>query len=518
MIRKAKKYSGPITVVLLILALVVGIGTFMRHVQELRSEVENAFKSRNELVQKFIDLQRDRVSVMSNLMADKYAANQMVSGVTFEFHAYPELNVWELTTRSLSTAGTVSGNAHLPLSDDASKELHAAFSLDPQINAALKFDSDIAWIYYQSANNFIYLAPHASIHKFHFTPQVYKQRYWLESLPDVNKERRMILAGPYKDEGGKGWIITFAEPVYYRDTFLGITALDLRVDTLNKLIGVGHATGETMMISENHRLMAKEYGFDSEEFLRPPLSSNAIDWHKDKNGDMWLSSPVVKDELWLAHRVTSGELYRAASRESMATWLMILMLGMVTALGWKLKSALEEVTRITHIDPLTQALNRRGFYEQLEASLALARRNKLSVAVLIMDIDFFKKINDSYGHAVGDSVLKQLGIYLLAAKRPFDLVCRWGGEEFVVVMLLDKDNQAINAAERMRQEAQRTKIDVTDKTINMSGGLVIMQAHEDIDKTISRADLLLYQAKENGRNRIVADDVLLATSCIIDKA
>lgn len=510
MIKKAKKYSLPITIVLSLLALMVGVGTFIKHVEELRVEVENTFKARNKLVQKFIDLQRDRVSVMSNLMTGKYAENATGNGVVFEFREYPELNVWELTTRSLSTAGSITGNTQLPLPDNVSKEIDAALSLDAQMNAALKFHADIAWIYYQSANNFVYLAPHAPVSQFHFTQQVYKQRYWLEALPGVNEERRMILAGPYQDEGGKGWIITFAEPVYYRDTFLGIAALDLRTDTLNKLIAVGHATGETMLISENSRLMAKEHGFGTEQFLRPPLSSKLIDWHKDKNGNMWLSTPVVKDELWMVHHITPSELYKAAARESMATWLMILMLGIVTTLGWKLKGALEEVTRITHIDPLTQALNRRGFYEKLEASLALARRNKLSVAVLIMDIDYFKKINDSYGHAVGDSVLKQLGSYLLAAKRPFDLVCRWGGEEFVVVMLLDKNDQAINAAERMRQEAQRTRIEVAYKTINMSGGLVMMQENEDIDKALSRADLLLYQAKESGRNRIVADDVVLA--------
>ena len=505
MIRKAKKYSGPITIVLSVLALAVGIGTFIKHVQELRNEIENTFKSRSELVQKFIDLQRDRVTVMSSLMTQKYAADHVDNDVAFEFHEYPQLKAWELTTRSLSTAGSITGNAQLPLSDDIRKEMHAALNLDPQINAAFKFDSDIAWIYYQSSNHFIYLAPHVSINQFHFTPHIYKQRYWLESLPEVNKERRMILAGPYRDEGGKGWVITFAEPVYYRDTFLGITALDLRVATLNKLIGVGHATGESMMISENSRLMADEHGFDSEQFLRPPVSNKLIDWHEDKHGNMWLSNPVVKDELWLVHRVTRSELYRAAARESTATWLMILMLGIVTGLGWKLKSALEEVTRITHIDPLTQALNRRGFYEQLETSLALARRNSLSVAVLIMDIDFFKKINDNYGHAVGDSVLKQLGAYLLGAKRPSDLVCRWGGEEFVIVMLLNKDDKPMNAAERMRQEAQRTRIDVADKSINLSGGLVIMQENEDIDSAIKRADLLLYNAKENGRNQIIAN-------------
>lgn len=102
-------------------------------------------------------------------------------------------------------------------------------------------------------------------------------------------------------------------------------------------------------------------------------------------------------------------------------------------------------------------------------------------------------------------MLSQLGAYLLDAKRPYDLVCRWGGEEFVVTILLDQEDKAMNAAERLRQEAQRTIIDGTAESITLSGGLVIMQENEDIESAIKRADTLLYKAKGNGRNQIAAD-------------
>lgn len=506
MIKKAAKYSLPFTIALAVLALTVGVATFFKHVQEQRDEIQNTFKSRNEIVRKFIDLQLDRVNVMSNLMHRSYVSGYNADNrLAFEFHEYPEFNTWELTTRSLSMAGLLTGNTELPLTDDVSREVQAAISLDSQINATLKFDSDIVWIYYQSARNFIYLAPYVSSNKFHYSTNIYKQPYWLNSLPNVNKERRMIIADPYLDEAGKGWIVTFAEPVYYKDTFLGITALDLSVSILNKLIGVGHAAGKSLLLSENSKLITNQTGFNAENILGPLIKNKLIHWHDDKQGNLWLSNPVVKDELWLVHQVSKKELYLAAARESTATWLMILMLALVSSLGWKLKNALEEVTRITHIDPLTQALNRRGFYEQFTNVVALARRKSQSIAILIMDIDYFKKINDQYGHAVGDSVLKQLGTYLIACKRPTDLICRWGGEEFVIVIALDKNDKPLNAAERIREEAQRSKIDMTDTYITLSGGLVVLQEGEDIDSAIKRADLMLYQAKKNGRNQIVSD-------------
>lgn len=502
---KLKIPSWAIIAVLSVLVLTVGISTFLGNLQELRNEVENTFKNRVELIQKFMNQQSDRVYMMTSLMVKNYAVQHSDNDVAFEFHLYPEFKSWELTTRQFSTSGSVVGNAPLPISDAVRREIRAALSLDIQINLSLKLDPDIVWMYYQSAKNFVYLAPLDASQRFKFNPDIYKHRYWLTALPDVNPEKRLILAGPYMDEAGKGWIITLANPVYYKDTFLGITALDLKVVTLNKLVGLGNATGESMLISENGRLMASEHEFDTEQIIHTPVNNKSMTWYNDKNRNLWLSSSIIKDEMQLVHRVTLTELYKAAAQKSMTIWLMLLTLAIVSYLLWRLKVALREVTRITYTDPLTQALNRRGLYVKLETLLAFAKRNNLPIAVLMLDIDFFKKINDNYSHAVGDSVLAQLGAYLLGARRPYDLVCRWGGEEFVVAILLDSENEAMHAAERLRQEAQRTKIDGTGESIHLSGGLVIKQENEDIESAIKRADTLLYQAKENGRNRIMTD-------------
>jgi diguanylate cyclase (GGDEF)-like protein len=87
-------------------------------------------------------------------------------------------------------------------------------------------------------------------------------------------------------------------------------------------------------------------------------------------------------------------------------------------------------------------------------------------------------------------------------RRAADLICRWGGEEFVIFMLLEHAEDAIQVAERMRQEAQRTRIQPGDVPVTLSGGLALMQLGEPLDQTIKRADLQLYAAKANGRNQI----------------
>lgn len=499
-----KQYSVMLTMVLVFsVGTAISVSSFIHHIDELREQAENIFKSRHALTKAFIALHRDQVTVMKNLIVKQYESGDTASHRAIQRREYPDMNVSEWNIPG--ALGTLTMDSKEVLTPALKREIEAVHQTDTQIEVTLQYNRDVAWIYYQSVHNFVYIAPPVNPRQFHFTPDVYHERYWLQAIPKNNPSRRMVIGGPYQDIAGKGWIVTLAYPVYARDTFLGVSALDLRVDTLNTLIRVGAAEGESMMISENNSLMGKESGFACEKLISAPLDGSCrMKWMEDKEGNWWLSAPVVDRELWLVHRLKPMELYIAAARESMGTWVMSFLSLVIVLLLLRLKKALEEVTRITQYDPLTQALNRRGLYDKLPASLAFAQRKHLNVAVMIMDIDFFKKVNDQYGHATGDSVLKQLGGHLLDSIRPFDLVCRWGGEEFVIVVLLDDERGALEAAERIRHNGQKTYIE-EEKHITLSGGLTLLQEGESIENAIARADLLLYQAKENGRNRLMSD-------------
>jgi diguanylate cyclase (GGDEF)-like protein len=484
-----------------LLALAIGTNVFLKNLKELRSETAATFRSRSALIETFIALHRDQVSVMRNLLVANYARDG-AGAMPYSLRQYPQQHAWELASTDQILAGTLTGSASQTPSAEQLREIQAATALDAQIRPALAYSKEVTWLYYLSANNFIYLAPKAPISQFHFQPALYQRDYWRDAGPQANPQRRMILEGPYEDMAGKGWILTLAEPVYAADTFLGVVALDLRIDTLQHLTRVGSAISDTMMISEDHQLIASNEAFQPGIRLEPPLNDNLIEWRKDANGDAWLSTPVVKDELWVVHQLKQSDLLWAAARESRPTWVMIALASLLGVLAWRLIGVLSEATRMTHTDPLTQLLNRRGLYERAEGLLALAERKRLPVAVLLMDIDHFKSINDTYGHAVGDSVLSQLGGHLLKVRRAADLICRWGGEEFVIFMLLEHAEDAIQVAERMRQEAQRTRIQPGDVPVTLSGGLALMQLGEPLDQTIKRADLQLYAAKANGRNQI----------------
>ncbi len=170
-----------------------------------------------------------------------------------------------------------------------------------------------------------------------------------------------------------------------------------------------------------------------------------------------------------------------------------------------LRSRLDQSMELAVTDQLTGLHNRRYMRMQLEQFVRRAHMGDPQVSVLIVDLDFFKRINDIYGHNAGDEVLKEFSRRLRENIRPMDLACRYGGEEFVIVMPETRPGLAYSAAERLRKKVAETPFRLKsgeDLRVTMSGGISTSEEDEDIDHLLKRADDALYQAKSNGRNRI----------------
>ncbi|KOS04345.1 GGDEF domain-containing protein, partial [Paenibacillus polymyxa] len=151
-------------------------------------------------------------------------------------------------------------------------------------------------------------------------------------------------------------------------------------------------------------------------------------------------------------------------------------------------------------DPLTGLNNRRYFQDQLLASLASFRESRISFSLLIIDIDRFKSINDTYGHPVGDLVLTNLAELLQSMSRDRDIVARYGGEEFVIILPDNDQEEAIRTAERYRSTT--ASMDWGEYAITVSIGVATVK-QEDTEQTIvHQADLALYASKDGGRNRV----------------
>ncbi|GLQ07672.1 PleD family two-component system response regulator [Sneathiella chinensis] len=160
-------------------------------------------------------------------------------------------------------------------------------------------------------------------------------------------------------------------------------------------------------------------------------------------------------------------------------------------------------------DALTGLYNRRYMTNHLNTLLSKAGADYRPVSLLIMDIDYFKKVNDTHGHDVGDDVLKQFSSRIGKSVRGIDLACRFGGEEFVVVMPDTDLAVATGVAERLRREVAGQPFSVSQGTLELditcSIGVTMSQPNEQSDTLLKRADEALYQAKRDGRNRVVTN-------------
>jgi sigma-B regulation protein RsbQ len=162
----------------------------------------------------------------------------------------------------------------------------------------------------------------------------------------------------------------------------------------------------------------------------------------------------------------------------------------------------EELLEMATVDSLTGLLNRRELDSRASKALSQARRSKLSVAVIVIDIDFFKKINDTYGHSFGDETLKSLGKILLSRQRENDVVARFGGEEFVLILMdIDKKN-AFKFAESLRITIEETKINGINITVSI--GISLNNEHSNqFEVLFKEADTALFNAKDSGRNKTI---------------
>lgn len=168
---------------------------------------------------------------------------------------------------------------------------------------------------------------------------------------------------------------------------------------------------------------------------------------------------------------------------------------------------IEELDSISRIDPLTGISNRRDIYEIIENEQNRYERYKKPYCLLMCDIDFFKKINDQYGHDMGDFVLKVVAQIFKKKCRKVDYISRWGGEEFLIVLPETNLEGGAKVAETMRNSIENEKIKFNDQeiSITMSFGLSCQNNQEiKLEKLLKIADERLYAVKEGGRNRVVS--------------
>jgi diguanylate cyclase (GGDEF)-like protein len=171
-----------------------------------------------------------------------------------------------------------------------------------------------------------------------------------------------------------------------------------------------------------------------------------------------------------------------------------------------LKEKNNRLRELSGTDELTKLGNRRRFMEQFTNEFSRAIRYHKKLSFIILDVDFFKRVNDSHGHLAGDAVLAQLGQVMMKNMRKSDVLARYGGEEFTLLLPETGLKGSVVHAERIRKDIQMTQFTFEDKTIRItvSGGCASIPEikADSVDELVKKADEALYRAKNKGRNRI----------------
>jgi len=177
----------------------------------------------------------------------------------------------------------------------------------------------------------------------------------------------------------------------------------------------------------------------------------------------------------------------------------------------ELAAALHDTEALSLTDELTGLPNRRAFVQRLDQELSRRQRTGQPLAMVLLDIDNFKGVNDRYGHYVGDMILRSYAQSMVRELRQHDLLARYGGEEFVLLLPETSLDDARNALVKLGRRIQREPLDAGDTCIDQptfSAGIACLQAGESATALINRADQSLYLAKRLGRNRIETDEQL----------
>jgi two-component system cell cycle response regulator len=218
--------------------------------------------------------------------------------------------------------------------------------------------------------------------------------------------------------------------------------------------------------------------------------------------------PAMCEQVYFGDQAIGAFALAPLSHEHRSDRMLVTTIARELGGALRMATLVEESRWMATTDALTGLLNRRAFLESTGREIARSRRYNDKLSVVLLDVDHFKHINDRRGHASGDVVLSAVGKLLASTVRTCDIVARWGGEEFVLVLPSTPLEGAEQMAERIREELEKAVITDTGSEaipVTASFGVATYLGSETLEQVIDRADRAMYLAKSGGRNRVVCD-------------
>ncbi|MBC3920270.1 GGDEF domain-containing protein [Undibacterium sp. CY18W] len=316
--------------------------------------------------------------------------------------------------------------------------------------------------------------------------------------------------------------------VDYSGKFIGATGIGMTLDTMKTLIdsyqarfrrniffvdqkgNIALAGNNMKKIRSNLSNMPGISGLAQQILGNRKSESQHLEYKSD-NETILVNSRFIPELGWhlLVEQETSNEIkplqnvFLINIAVSAGITILVLIILLVTVRRYQ-----KRLEKSASTDTLTNLLNRQAFDFVFQQALLDGERSRQPMCVVLLDIDFFKKINDKQGHLVGDHVLKEISLIAKRSLRESDIICRWGGEEFLILLKNCTLEKATSIAENLRNTianndfSRTTDLTRTRLSITVSMGVAECRDKDTEDSVFERADQALYQAKENGRNSV----------------
>ena len=369
------------------------------------------------------------------------------------------------------------------------------------------FVSEQTGIYYHADGILKKVDPKEERDKWYFRVKSMKPDYEINVDPDMANKDSMTIFINYK--------------VYdYKKNFIGAAGVGITVSAVKNLIkkyqesydrNIYFVDKKGKIILHGSNLFADAKHISEIKGISPLASiilSNSVGRfsYKREGKTIHLNTRYIPEFEWY---LLVEQLEEKETRHIFNALLMnLLVCAMITTIillltRLTISAYQKRLEKIAMTDKLTGIYNRHAFDFVMSPILKDVRRKKFALSLILFDIDHFKKVNDEFGHLAGDAAIKKIVRICAETIRESDVLCRWGGEEFLILLKECDLDDAYEISEKIRKTIQDTPIVYEGKTIFSTISLGVSQYHlpETEDRLIYRADKLLYQAKQNGRNR-----------------
>jgi diguanylate cyclase (GGDEF)-like protein len=522
-------------IILIIIIAIVVVISFYRQFNIQITDLENTAKTKQAEIDRYTDMSKVYIDLMTIYGNDYFGHEKAEDSVYLKYLKYdPVSDSYNLDalfgTKYQAKSGNLTGLGKIPQKGIVKNELNLALNFVKQFGDVYKKLPDVAWIYYTSNNNFINLYPWVSSKVYTFIKESKSTKFFTVAIPKNNPLRESIWSPVYLDQAGKGLMVSLSSPIYNKDNFMGVVSIDITNNQLSEILTSEYESyiidTEDMVIADSLNLQfydkVPEFkttikSTDSYVQSLKQLKTNQI----KRIGGYYIYTSDFHNAPWrMIYRVPVWLIIGRTALFTLPVFIICILLLLALLESEKrkktetmLKKSLEELNSYQGLlenaakyDFLTCSVNRRGLQAVFDNSIKSDKKEKCSIMLIMGDIDFFKSLNDSYGHEVGDKVLVEVANIIQKNISENDVVCRWGGEEFVIMVLNRTCVEAMHIAEKIRKQIEANVFkwgnSVEVKT-TMTFGVAEHIANDDLQITVAKADSAMYYGKQHGRNCVV---------------